>query len=158
MLASSMRPFFELGTLTVNLRRTLLGLSLCLLSISMIPIGSGLSEPGQYSRPFLENVNEACWFELAMPQRRGQPARALVRLYLHNPSAFDLFQVCVYDLTCGEVVFSGRFPQRSRKSIPVCSDSRNQGHILLLDTLGHVFEHRNLKSPSTIKLWTVGRR
>ncbi len=158
MLVSSTRFFFEPGTLTMNLRRTLLGLSLCVVSVSVIPIGSGLAQSGQYSRPFLEILNEACWFASPVPQRRDQPPQPLVRLYLHNPSADDLFQVCVYDLTCGEVVFSGRIPQRSRQSVSVCSDSRAQGHILLLDAFGHIFERRNLKSPATIQLRTKGRR
>ena len=73
-------------------------------------------------------------------------------MILANSRSNDLSQICAYDLTCGEVVFSGRIERSRRVAFSVCADSRVRGHILLLDPFGTLVEHRNLRSPATIQL------
>ena len=73
-------------------------------------------------------------------------------MILANSRSNDLSHICAYDLTCGEVAFSGRIERSRRVSFSVCSDSRGRGHILLLDLFGTLLEHRNLQSPATIQL------
>ncbi len=119
----------------------------------------GFAQTGGYSRPFLDVLNETCWNGSAVsPQRDPSVRRALVRVYLANPTDSDLSQICVYDLTCGEVVFSGRIQRGSRRSLTICPDSSRRGGILVLDPFGRLAEYRDLASPATIQLRTLGRR
>ena len=126
----------------------ILGLT-CLWSLAL---GPGPAQAQNYSSQFLDVLNEAC-FSDQTSLRSDQPrTRSRVRVILANSRRGDLSQICAYDLTCGEVVFSGRIERSRRVSFSVCTDSRSRGHILLLDPFGTLVEHRNLRSPATIQL------
>lgn len=141
------------------LRHALWRLSLCIVLIGIATANPGIGQTGGYSRPFLDTLNETCWNGSAVsPQRDPSVRRALVRVYLANPTDDDLSQICVYDVTCGEVVFSGRIRRGSRRALTICPDSRRRGGILILDPFGRLAEYRNLSSPATIQLRTLGSR
>jgi hypothetical protein len=134
------------------LYRTLLALSLCIVCFSAIATKSALAQAG-YSRGFLREVNIQCWSGYAAPMRLAQPRhRPLVRVHLNNRSGVDMLQVCVYDLTCGEVAFSGVLERRRRTNINVCSDSTPRGHILILAPSGERKTFRGLRNPANINL------
>ena len=139
----------ESTTMTRNaLRAAWLGLA-CLW---LIATGAAPAIAQNYSSQFLDVLNEAC-FSDQTSLRSDQPrTRSRVRVILANSRSGDLSQICAYDLTCGEVVFSGRIERSRRVSFSVCTDSRTRGHILLLDPFGTLVEHRNLRSPATIHL------
>ena len=125
----------------------MLGLA-CLWSLAW---GAGPAQAQSYSSQFLDVLNAACFSDQTL--RSDQPrTRSRVRVILANSRTGDLSQICAYDLTCGEVVFSGRIERSRRVSFSVCTDSRSRGHILLLDPFGTLVEHRNLRSPATIQL------
>ena len=133
-------------------RKIIAMITVCVIGLAANSSGYAETSSGRYSRSFLEGLNEECWFGSSPIQRKGKPARGLVSLTLHNPGGSDRFQICVYDLACGDVVFAGQIHRRSRQYVRVCPDSRGRGHILILDTLGNYDERRGLKSPATITL------
>lgn len=141
------------------MRHALRVLSLCIVLACMAPAKPGFAQSGAYSRPFLDALNETCWKgSVVSPRRDPSIRRALVRVYLANPTDNDLSQICVYDLTCGEVVFSGRIRRGSRRALTICPDSNRRGGILIIDPFGRLAEYRDLASPATIQLRTLGSR
>ena len=140
------------------MRHALRVLSLGIVLACMATAKPGFAQTGAYSRPFLDTLNETCWNGPAPPQRDPSVRRAMVRVYLANPTDNDLSRICVYDLTCGEVVFSGRIRRGSRKALAICPDSDRRGGILILDPFGRLAEYRDLASPATIQLRTLGSR
>ena len=134
-------------------RRRFLVLSLGLACLCLVGLGAGSAEAQRYSSQFLDVLNEACFSNGVQGRSDTQPRpRSRVRVILANSRANDLSQICAYDLTCGEVAFSGRIERSRRVSFSVCADSRVRGHVLLLDPFGTLQEHRNLQSPATIRL------
>lgn len=134
-------------------------ITLCIAMAGIVTINPAFAQTGDYSRPFLDAVNEACWNgPLEPPRRDPLVRRALVRVYLANQTADDLNQVCVYDLICGEVVFSGRIRRGDRQTVTICPNSRRRGGILILDPFGRVTEYTGLASPATIQLQPAGHR
>ena len=135
-----------------TMRRACLSAMLGLAWLGSLAWGLGPAQAQSYSSQFLDVLNEAC-FSDQTSLRSDQPrTRSRVRVILANSRNGDLSQICAYDLTCGEVVFSGRIERSRRVSFSVCTDSRSRGHILLLDPFGNLVEHRNLRSPATIQL------
>ena len=127
----------------------LLGL-VCLGLATLVP---GPAQAQSYSSQFLDVLNEACFSDRETRHPDGQPrTRRRIRVILANSRSNDLSQICAYDLTCGEVVFSGRIERSRRVAFTVCADSRVRGHILLLDPFGTLVEQRDLQSPATIQL------
>ncbi len=126
-----------------------------LLALACLCLAALSSDPAQaqrFSSQFLDVLNEACFADPA-PQQNGQNRfRSRVRVILANSRRNDLSQVCAYDLTCGEVAFSGRIERSRRVNFTVCADSRGRGHIVLLDPFGTIVERRDLQSPATIQL------
>lgn len=140
-------------------RHALWRLTLYIAMAGIAAINPAFAQTGGYSRPFLDALNEACWSgPLEAPQRDPSIRRALVRVYLVNPTADDLNQVCVYDLTCGEVAFSGRIERGDRQVVTICPNSHRRGGILVLDPFGQVSEYTGLASPATILLRPPGNR
>ena len=137
---------------TTMTRNALTAAILGLACLWLIASGAAPAVAQNYSSQFLDVLNEAC-FSDQTSLRSDQPrTRSRVRVILANSRSGDLSQICAYDLTCGEVVFSGRIERSRRVSFSVCTDSRTRGHILLLDPFGTLVEHRNLRSPATIHL------
>ena len=137
---------------TTMMRNALTAAILGLACLWLIASGAAPAVAQNYSSQFLDVLNEAC-FSDQTSLRSDQPrTRSRVRVILANSRNGDLSQICAYDLTCGEVVFSGRIERSRRVSFSVCTDSRTRGHILLLDPFGTLVEHRNLRSPATIHL------
>ena len=132
-------------------RNGLLAVSLGLACLCLVGLRAGSAEAQRYSSQFLDVVNQACFSDGGLPRSENRP-RSRVRVILANSRANDLSQICAYDLTCGEVAFSGRIERSRRVSFSVCADSRVRGHILLVDPFGTLQEHRNLQSPATIRL------
>ena len=132
------------------------GLPAAVLALAFAGIAAMTSGPAaaqSYSSQFLEVLNEACFSDQPTGLPNAQPrTRSRVRVILANSRSNDLSQICAYDLTCGEVVFSGRIERSRRVAFSVCADSRVRGHILLLDPFGTLVEHRNLRGPATIQL------
>lgn len=138
---------------TKSWREGLQEMVLALAFAGIAAMTTGSADAQSYSSQFLDVLNEACFADQAIVRRNEQPRnRSRVRVILANSRSNDLSQICAYDLTCGEVVFSGRIERSRRVSFSVCTDSRVRGHILLLDPFGTLVEHRNLRSPATIQL------
>ena len=136
-----------------TMRAPFLAAMLCLACLCLLAFGTGPAEAQGYSSQFLDVLNAACFSDQPTRQPDAQPrTRRRVRVILANSRNNDLSQICAYDLTCGEVAFSGRIERSRRVSFSVCSDSRGRGHILLLDLFGTLLERRNLQSPATIHL------
>ena len=126
---------------------------LVLTCLCLATVYSGPAGAQRFSSQFLDVLNEACFADPAPHQQNGQNRfRSRVRVILANSRSNDLSQICAYDLTCGEVAFSGRIERSRRVNFTVCADSRGRGHIVLLDPFGTIVERRNLQSPATIQL------
>lgn len=139
----------QLRMLAMLKRREFIGLLFCVACLGSVATSSGLAEEGEFSQHFLNELNVQCWSQ----QRRGQSSfRPLVRVNLRNTSDVDQFHICVYDLTCDEVVFRGLIERRDRQSFRVCSDSKRRGHIVVLDAFENFSMFRDLRNRATIKL------
>lgn len=126
---------------------------LVLACLCLAGLSSGPAQAQRFSSQFLDVLNEACFADPAPQHENGQNRfRSRVRVILANSRRNDLSQVCAYDLTCGEVAFSGRIERSRRVNFTVCADSRGRGHIVLLDPFGTIVERRDLQSPATIQL------
>ncbi len=138
---------------TMTKRIARFALLLGLAGIGAVAMSAGPAEGQQYSSQFLDVLNTACFSDPSTRHQSEQPRTlSRIRVILANSRSNDLSQICAYDLTCGEVVFSGRIERSRRVSFTVCADSRARGHILLLDRFGTLLEHRDLQSPATIQL------
>ena len=143
-------PTWGLGML---IRREFAALLIIVACFSTVVARLGLAAQGGFSEYFLKELNVECWSSNRAPQHRNQPrSRSLVRVSLRNKGADDMFQMCVYDLVCDEVVFRGRIERLRMQSFSVCSDSKFRGHILVLDAAQTFFMFRDLRSPTTIEL------
>ena len=135
-------------------RLSILTSFLCLMLCSWALQGSP-AKAQSYSSGFLDVLNEACFAAEVPPQRGGSIGRrGQVRVELANSTRSDISRVCVYDLTCGRVVFSGPVIRSKRVAFTVCSNSRARGQVLLLDPFGTLIERNDLASPATIQLGT----
>ena len=133
--------------------RAFLQVLFCVACLSIIATRPGLAEPARYSRLFLEEVSTDCWSGSPARQQSSQLSqRRQIRLHLRNTSGRDLFQVCIYDLTCGGVIFSGLIPRHNRQFFYICSDSNTRGHILVLNASEDIFESRDLRDRAVIEL------
>ncbi len=143
----------QLRMLAMLKRREFIGLLFCVACLGSVATSSSLAEEGEFSQHFLNELNVQCWSQQRAPQRRSQSSiRPLVRVNLRNTSDADQFHICVYDLTCDEVVFRGLIERRDRQSFQVCSDSKRRGHIVVLDAFENFSMFRDLRSRATIKL------
>ena len=135
-----------------TLRTACLTAMLCIACLWSHGPGAVADTPNSFSSQFLDVLNEACFTDSSRFRRDQPRTRSRVRVILANSRRGDLSQICAYDLTCGEVVFSGRIERSRRVNFTVCADSRGRGHVVLLDPFGTLIERSDLQSPATIRL------
>ena len=103
---------------TTMMRNALTAAILGLACLWLIASGAAPAVAQNYSSQFLDVLNEAC-FSDQTSLRSDQPRTPVAGP--GDPGELsrigDLSQICAYDLTCGEVVFSGRI-ERSRAGCP----------------------------------------
>lgn len=135
-----------------TLRSAFLPAMLCIAWLLSLAPGAVADTPNSFSSRFLDIVNEACFLDSSRFRSDQPRTRSRVRVILANSRQGDLSQICAFDVTCGEVAFSGRIERSRRVNFTVCADSRGRGHIVLLDPFGTVIQRSDLQSPATIQL------